>query len=123
MLPPPILSDQGADPGRQCGHRRENDQQLQQLASDIKAIFSSHHYSFRLRIIILKEVKFQKQKVVNKGHVANLINRKKNCRNVNPLRRPSQIAITPTPIIIRKLMKKVSIRSFWLRRRALYLSV
>ena len=61
--------------GRQGGDRRENNKQLQQLAFEVEAVLPSLHHMRRFGVVMLEEVEFQKQKVVDEGHVADLINR------------------------------------------------
>ena len=75
FYPSHCFSKPGADPGRQGGDRRENNKQLQQLAFEVEAVLPSLHHMRRLGVVMLEEVEFQKQKVVDEGHVADLINR------------------------------------------------
>ena len=70
-----MLSKQGADPRCQRGDCGEDHKKLQQLAFDVEAILSSFHRLCRLGVIMLEEMEFQKQEVVNEHHVADLIDR------------------------------------------------
>ena len=69
-----IQSKQCANPRRQRRYRRKDYKQLQQLAYNVEAILPPFHHMCHLGVIMLEKVKLQKQKVVNEGHVANLIN-------------------------------------------------
>ena len=71
-----MLSKQGADPRRKRGDCGEDHKQLQQLAFDVEPVFFPFHHMCRFGVIMLEEVKFQKQKVVDESHVADLIDRK-----------------------------------------------
>ena len=71
-----MLSKQGADPRCQRRNRREDHKQLQQLSYNVEAILPPFHHMCRFGVIMLEEVKLQKQKVVDESHVANLIDRK-----------------------------------------------
>ena len=72
---------------------------------------------------MLEEVEFQKQEVVNEGHVTDLIDREgqqksqKNCQNVKPLETVPNSDHAHEKRIIRTLMINRSIRLSWPRRR------
>ena len=99
-------SKQAANPCAESRNCREYDEEFAQLALDIKPVFSAVARTGCFRIKVLEEMESAQQEIVKKDHVIDLIYGKhddKSCQNVNPFLKPSQMAITKAPRIIRML--------------------
>ena len=67
------LSKQRADPRRQRGNCGEYDQQLYQLAFDIKAVLHTGIHAFYLGVVILKKFELDKKKIIKTNHIIEFV--------------------------------------------------
>ena len=68
-----MRSKQAADPCGESRNRREYDEEFEQLALDIKPVFSAVARTGCFRIKVLEEMESAQQEIVKKDHVIDLI--------------------------------------------------